>query len=62
MTAADTPDTRSWVTLPSRIFVARTRVAPGRHTLNVRMGGFNRAAAVDVAPGGFAVLNFSDYR
>lgn len=62
MTAADTPDTRSWVTLPSRIHVARSRVPAGRHTVNVRLGGFNRTGTVEVAPGGFAVLNFSDFR
>ena len=62
MTAADTPDTRSWVTLPSRIYVARARVASGRHTVQVRLGGFNRTATVDVAPGGWAALNFSDFR
>jgi tetratricopeptide (TPR) repeat protein len=29
MTAADTPDTRSWSTLPARMAIGRVRVAPG---------------------------------
>ncbi len=62
MTAADTPDTRSWVTLPGRIYVARARVPAGRHTVNVSLGGFLRSNTVDLAPGGWGVLNFSDLR
>lgn len=31
LTALDTPDTRSWETLPARIAVVRVKVPPGRH-------------------------------
>ncbi len=62
MTAADTPDTRSWVTLPARVHVARRRVSAGEHTVEVRLGGQVRRARVKVPAGGFAVLNFSDLR
>jgi hypothetical protein len=62
MTAADTPDTRSWVTLPARIFVARRRLPAGEHDVEVRLGGAVRSAKVNVPAGGFAVLNFSDLR
>lgn len=62
MTAADTPDTRGWVTLPGRIFVARARVPAGRHTIQVRLGGFTRVGNIDLTPGGWGVLNFSDFR
>ena len=62
LTAADTPDTRSWVTLPARVSVARARIAAGKHTIAVRYRGSVREAAVDLKPGGWAVLNFSDLR
>ncbi len=62
LTAADTPDTRSWVTLPARISVARKRIPAGKHTISVRYRGSLREAAIDLQPGGWAVLNFSDLR
>ncbi len=62
LTAADTPDTRSWVTLPGRVHVARTRLPPGKHTVAVRYRGIVRTAEVDLKPGGWAALNFSDLR
>lgn len=62
MTAVDTPDTRSWVTLPARIHVARARISPGRHTVQVRLGGYTRTATLEATPGGWHVLNFSDLR
>ena len=62
MVAADTPDTRAWVTLPGRISVARTRVPPGAHTITVRLGGVERSATIDAKAGGFNVLNFSAAR
>src|SRR5690606_42032436 len=31
LTAADTPDTRSWATLPARIAIGRVTVPPGEH-------------------------------
>ncbi len=62
LTAADTPDTRSWVTLPARFHVARARLAAGKHTIAVRYRGQVRRTEVDLKPGGWAVLNFSDLR
>jgi len=53
----DTPDTRSWTLLPAAIYVARTRVAPGPHTVRVDLGGGERAQReieVDVPAGGYA--------
>ena len=35
LTAADTPDTRSWSTLPGRIAFARVQLPPGEHTVEV---------------------------
>lgn len=62
MVAADTPDTRAWVTLPASISVARTRVPPGKHTITVRLDGLERTATIDAKAGGFNVLNFSAAR
>ncbi len=62
LTAADTPDTRSWVTLPSRFHIARARIPAGNHTVAVRYRGRVRTAQVALKPGGWAVLNFSDLR
>lgn len=62
LTAADTPDTRSWVTLPAHIYVARKQLPAGKHTINVVVRGRAKTAEIELAPGGFAVLNFSDLR
>lgn len=62
MTAADTPDTRSWVTLPARFHLARARVPAGQRTIAVRYRGQTRTRTVELTPGGWAVVNFSDLR
>ena len=62
LTAADTPDTRGWVTLPARFHVARARLPAGRHTVVVRYRGQLRQRTVDLSPGGWGLLNFSDLR
>jgi hypothetical protein len=60
LVAADTPDTRSWVTLPSHVVVSRSEVPPGRQQVVVdfegHLGRERRVFDVDVAPGGFAVV------
>ncbi len=56
MTAADTPDTRSWSTLPARIAFGRMRVPPGKHTIRLRVRGVEKRQVVDVPPGGWAVI------
>ena len=66
MVAADRPDTRSWTMLPARVYVARVPVAPGHHQVTVDAlgpgGREGRKAEVDVAAGGFAVLNITTLR
>ncbi len=60
LAAQDTPDTRSWNSLPSDIRVFRLSLPPGQHTLSLtasQPGKTRRAQKVDVPPGGFAVLN-----
>lgn len=53
MTAADTPDTRSWATLPARITIGRVRAAPGRHTIDLVARGEHRQLTVNLEPGGW---------
>ena len=59
LTAADTPDTRSWATLPARIAVARSPVRPGAHWVDVEVRGVRKRQRVDVAPRGWAVVNLT---
>jgi tetratricopeptide (TPR) repeat protein len=56
LTAADTPDTRSWVTLPSNVAVARLRVPAGKHTIVVRARGMARSFRIDSRPGGWSLI------
>lgn len=66
MVAFDKPDTRSWTTLPDRVFVGRARVPVGEHTLAVTVqgnGGQERhTATVNVGPGGYVVLDVTTLR
>lgn len=66
MVALDKPDTRSWTTLPDRVFIGRARVPPGEHTLEILVaggGGQERhTASVNVGQGGFVVLDVTTLR
>ncbi|MDE0885535.1 MAG: hypothetical protein OSB70_08390 [Myxococcota bacterium] len=58
----DKPDTRSWVFLPNRVYVYRTRLPPGKHTVEVRLEGAGGGAAathvseVEIPAGKFAAV------
>jgi hypothetical protein len=56
MTAMDTPDTRSWATLPARIAVGRLRLPPGRHSVRIRVRGVEKRQTVELTKDGFAVI------
>jgi hypothetical protein len=56
MVAADTPDTRSWSTLPARITFGRQRVAPGRHEVRLAASGVSKRQALSVPPKGWGVM------
>lgn len=66
MVALDKPDTRSWTLLPGRILVSRTPVPPGKHTVEVTIRGpggrQTHRTEVDVAKGGFAVVDITTLR
>jgi len=62
LTALDTPDTRSWETLPARVAVGRTRIAAGRHTVIAAARGVTRTEAIDVARDGWATVSLQALR
>jgi uncharacterized protein len=62
LTAADTPDTRSWETLPARVAIGRLRVAPGTHQLTISANGRQMSKAVTLAPQGFAAATLTVLR
>ena len=51
LTAADTPDTRSWSTLPSNVAISRLRLRPGQHTVQLRVRGVMKEYRVTTRPG-----------
>ena len=62
LTVLDTPDTRSWETLPARVAVARVRVPAGRHTVHIDARGVLRDTTVDVEKGSWAVVSLMALR
>jgi hypothetical protein len=62
LTVLDTPDTRSWETLPARIAIARVRVPAGHHTVHLDARGVLRDAEVDVEKGGWSVVSLMALR
>lgn len=56
MSAADTPDTRSWSTLPARVVFGRSIVEPGEHAVELRAEGQSVRKKVQVPAGGWAVV------
>jgi hypothetical protein len=62
LTAADTPDTRSWSTLPARIALGRVRVPAGKHAVRIHARGESLEQTLDVRPGGFEALNLTVLR
>jgi hypothetical protein len=62
LTALDTPDTRSWETLPARIAVARMRLPPGRHKIVIDARGWSRTQDVVVEKNGWQVVSLMALR
>ena len=56
MTAVDTPDTRSWSTLPARIAFGRVRLKAGTHQVQLAASGAHKAQQIDLKPGGWGVV------
>ncbi|MDB4942440.1 MAG: hypothetical protein JWP97_1974 [Labilithrix sp.] len=62
LTALDTPDTRSWETLPARVAVARVRVPAGRHKILIDARGWSRSQEVVVEKGSWQVVSLMALR
>jgi tetratricopeptide (TPR) repeat protein len=60
MAGADTPDTRSWATLPARIALVRVRLPAGKHTVQITAQGRAVTRSVDLRARGFALVNFTE--
>ena len=62
LTAADTPDTRSWETLPARVVVGRLRVRPGQHRVTIVSRGVQRERTVTVSENGWGFASLTVLR
>ncbi len=56
LSAADTPDTRSWSTLPARLRIARIEVPAGKHAVLAQTRGESFRATVNLKPRTFRVI------
>lgn len=59
LTAADTPDTRSWALLPARMAIGRQVVKPGVHSVVLGARGNYKSAKITLKEGSWAVLNLT---
>ena len=62
LSAADTPDTRSWSSLPGEIHLLRLSLPPGPQDLQVQVGPQTDSRRVDIRPENFQLFNFSRLR
>ncbi|HEY8073058.1 MAG TPA: hypothetical protein VIF62_03085, partial [Labilithrix sp.] len=58
----DTPDTRSWETLPSRVAIARVRLPPGHHKITIDARGWVRSQDLVLEKKGWAVVSLMALR
>lgn len=62
LTALDTPDTRSWETLPARVAVGRVQLPPGRHHVELDVRGWRRSQDILVEKGSWQVVSLMALR
>jgi uncharacterized protein len=62
LTAADTPDTRSWETLPARIAIGRVRVPAGARQVELSASGSRVRKKLNLSAGGWGVANLTVLR
>ncbi|QQR89999.1 MAG: hypothetical protein IPJ88_17860 [Myxococcales bacterium] len=58
LTANDTPDTRSWSTLPAKFYVARITLPAGEHSVRFTSQGLSDAKKITVNKDSMLVVNF----
>ncbi len=59
LVAADTPDTRSWSTLPARMAIGRVWLKPGTHTVWLGARGVGKSQRITLRKGGWGVVNLT---
>jgi hypothetical protein len=62
LAAADTPDTRSWGTLPARLALVRQSLPAGTHTVQVNYPGGSEQRTVTVKESGYTTVVFGALR
>jgi hypothetical protein len=62
LVAADTPDTRSWATLPGRIAVTRVPLPPGKHQIELKAQGSVQKFDIELSPGGWEAVGLTVLR
>jgi uncharacterized protein len=62
LTALDTPDTRSWETLPAHVAIARVRMPAGAHRVRLSARGVLRDVPVQLGKGDWAVVSLMALR
>ena len=62
MSAADTPDTRSWTTLPEHIRLSRIKLPQGMHKAEIRVGSRVDRQTAPVWEDRLNIINFSRVR
>jgi hypothetical protein len=62
MSAADKPDTRSWILLPSEIRIARMQLPPDVHQVTLNVGLRDDSRSVTVRENSLNFVNFSRLR
>ncbi|ADO74106.1 COG3014 family protein [Stigmatella aurantiaca] len=62
LNVANQPDLRSWLSLPAEFQLARFRLPPGLHTVEVAFGGRLTTKQVEVKPGRVALVVMRRYR
>ena len=60
--AADTPDTRSWTTLPAQIRISRTQLSHGLHSAQISLGANYDKQTVPIWEDRLNIINFSRIR
>ncbi|TDP73717.1 hypothetical protein DFR33_10549 [Bradymonas sediminis] len=62
MSAADTPDTRSWMSLPGDIRILRTSLPEGEHSINIAVDSRTDERSITIQEDSLNIMNFSRIR
>ncbi len=62
LTATDTPDTRSWGTLPARIAIGRVQLPAGTHQVELSASGTRRKVPIELTAGGWSIVSLTVLR